>query len=60
MFQARVRGCVSTSKEKIYDAPKMSDDPHAISFSTYQPAVHDCIREELKKKRVRNPYPERL
>ena len=51
MFLLRVRECVENSKTKIYETPTV-DDPHAIVFSPYQPAIHDQVREELKKERV--------
>jgi len=50
MFQVRVRGCVNASKEAVYDPPG-EQDPHAIVFSPYQPAVHDAVLEEMKRER---------
>ncbi|KAK7062945.1 hypothetical protein SK128_003701 [Halocaridina rubra] len=50
MFLLRVRECVEASKASVYDPPAI-DDPHAIVFSQYQPAIHDQVREELKKER---------
>lgn len=50
MFLLRVQECVGKSKVSIYDPPAVSD-PHAIVFSPYQPAVHDPVREELKRER---------
>lgn len=51
MFVLRARACVDASKEIVYDPPA-TNDPHAIVFSPYQPAVHDPVREEMKKERV--------
>lgn len=50
MFLLRVRECVEASKTLMYEPPA-TDDPHAIVFSPYQPAIHDQVREELKKER---------
>ncbi|ROT68317.1 AKT-interacting protein isoform X3 [Penaeus vannamei] len=50
MFVLRARACVDASKEIVYDPPA-TNDPHAIVFSPYQPAVHDPVREEMKKER---------
>nr|XP_053649355.1 LOW QUALITY PROTEIN: AKT-interacting protein-like [Cherax quadricarinatus] len=51
MFLLRVRECVDKSKVSIYDPPT-TNDPHALVFSPYQPAIHDTVREELKRERV--------
>ncbi|KAK8728519.1 hypothetical protein OTU49_008993 [Cherax quadricarinatus] len=50
MFLLRVRECVDKSKVSIYDPPT-TNDPHALVFSPYQPAIHDTVREELKRER---------
>lgn len=51
MFVVRVRECVEKSKVMIYEAP-VTNDPHALVFSTYQPAIHDNALAYLKKPSV--------
>ncbi|XP_042208377.1 AKT-interacting protein-like isoform X2 [Homarus americanus] len=50
MFLLRVRECVDKSKVTIYETT-VTNDPHALVFSPYQPAIHDPVREELKRER---------
>ena len=58
-FLVKVKECVDLSKQTVLEPPSASD-PHAIVFTDYRPSIHDSVRHELKKERVRNPYPERL
>lgn len=51
MFVVRVRECVEKSKVMIYETP-VTNDPHALVFSTYQPAIHDNALAYLKKPSV--------
>lgn len=51
MFLLRVRDCVEKSKASVYDPPAINDS-HALVFSTYQPAIHDRVLEEMKKEKV--------
>ncbi|KAK4329404.1 hypothetical protein Pmani_000259 [Petrolisthes manimaculis] len=48
MFVVRVRECVEKSKVMIYEQP-VTNDPHALVFSTFQPAIHDTALAHLKK-----------
>lgn len=47
-FIARVKECVTTSKERIYDEPP-TDDPHYITFEKFDKDLHGPIVERIKQ-----------
>lgn len=46
-FNEKVRSCVQTSIQAIYDPPP-TNDKHYIAFEKYNETIHDPIREMLR------------
>jgi hypothetical protein len=47
-FQARARSCVMDWKEQLYLTPD-NEDPHYLTFSAFEPALHGAARKQLKR-----------
>ncbi len=48
LFKRRVRECVNEWRDRIF-SPSSTDDPHYLTFSPYEPKVHEPIRQAMIK-----------
>ena len=46
-FKADARACVQEWKDRIYEQPASSTDPHFPSFSPYQAHIHEPVRATM-------------
>lgn len=52
MFKDQAKKCVKNSLSVVYDPPT-TDDPHYITFSPYDNELHDPIKQEIYKPKVK-------
>ena len=45
-FAIPVRDCVKKWRDRIYSSPS-TDDPHFLTFSPYEPKVHEPVRQAM-------------
>ncbi|XP_026549502.1 AKT-interacting protein-like, partial [Notechis scutatus] len=55
LFKSKVVDSVKLCSSHLFDPPKI-EDPHAISFSPWNPAIHNEVREKMLTQKVRREH----
>ena len=45
-FKQQVRSCVMEWRDRTFSSPSI-DDPHYLTFSPYEPKVHEPVRQAM-------------
>ena len=46
-FKENVRTCVMEWRDRIFSSEGSTDDPHYLTFSPYEPKVHEPVRQAM-------------